>query len=184
MRASLRFASVLLFLFIGLASWAQSTSRVTGTVNDRSGAVVQGAQVTLTNQATGVAVNSTSSSAGTYVFDGMVPGTYSITVSAAGFSTLTSTGNVVTIAQPLVYNPTLQIGTASTKVEVNAGSQLVQLETSGDLGALIDQRALTTLPIVGSRGRSPLDLLELVPESWMAVRSIAPARTLPEAASW
>jgi hypothetical protein len=163
MRASLRFASVLLFLFIGLASWAQSTSRVTGTVNDRSGAVVQGAQVTLTNQATGVAVNSTSSSAGTYVFDGMVPGTYSITVSAAGFSTLTSTGNVVTIAQPLVYNPTLQIGTASTKVEVNAGSQLVQLETSGDLGALIDQRALTTLPIVGSRGRSPLDLLELVP---------------------
>jgi hypothetical protein len=163
MRTSLRFASVLLFLFIGLASWAQSTSRVTGTVNDRSGAVVQGAQVTLTNQATGVAVNSTSSSAGTYVFDGMVPGTYSITVSAAGFSTLTSTGNVVTIAQPLVYNPTLQIGTASTKVEVNAGSQLVQLETSGDLGALIDQRALTTLPIVGSRGRSPLDLLELVP---------------------
>jgi hypothetical protein len=97
------------------------------------------------------------------VFDGIVPGTYSITASAAGFNTLTSTGNVVTIAQPLVYNPTLQIGTASTNVEVNAGSQLVQLETSGDLGALIDQRALTTLPIVGARGRSPLDLLELIP---------------------
>ena len=164
MKKSRRILSVIiLLLFAGLVVRAQSTSRVTGTVNDKSGAVVQGAQVTLTNQATGVAVRSTTSSAGTYVFDGIVPGTYSITASAAGFNTLTSTGNIVTIAQPLVYNPTLQIGTASTNVEVDAGSQLVQLETSGDLGALIDQRALTTLPIVGSRGRSPLDLLELIP---------------------
>ena len=164
MKGSLRTVSILILLLLaGLVARAQSTSRVAGTVNDRSGAVVQGAHVTLTNQATGVSVGSTSSSAGTYVFDGIVPGTYSISVSAVGFSTLTSTGNVVTIAQPLVYNPTLQVGTASTKVEVNAGSELVQLETSGDLGALIDQQALTTLPIVGSRGRSPLDLLELVP---------------------
>ncbi len=163
MKRLLRYFPVLLLMFVAVMAWAQSTSRVTGTVNDKSGALVQGAQVTLTNPATGVAVSSTSSSAGTYVFDGIVPGTYSITVAAAGFSTLTSTGNVVTIAQPLVYNPTLQVGAAATKVEVNAGSQLVQLETSGDLGALIDQQALTTLPIVGSRGRSPLDLLELIP---------------------
>ena len=163
MKKSCGTLAAIVLLLSGFVAWAQSTSRVTGTVTDKSGAVVQGAQVTLTNQATGVTVSSTSSSAGTYVFDGIVPGTYSITVAAAGFSTLTSSGNVVTIAQPLVYNPTLQIGTASSKVEVNAGAELVQLETSGDLGALIDQRALTTLPIVGARGRSPLDLLELIP---------------------
>jgi hypothetical protein len=153
----------LFFALAALPALAQSTSRVAGTVTDNSGAVVQGATVTLTNQATGVAVNSQSNSAGAYVFDGIVPGTYSITVSAPGFKTLTSTGNTVTIAQPLVFNPTLTVGATTTKVEVNAGSELVQLETSGDLGALIDQRALTTLPIVGARGRSPLDLLELIP---------------------
>lgn len=163
MRKFVRFASVLFVLALSSTVWAQSTSRVTGTITDSSGAVVPAASVTLTNQATQVSVSSASNSAGTYVFEGTVPGTYSITVSAAGFTTLTSTNNIVTIAQTLVYNATLRVGAATTKVEVDAGSQLVQLETSGDLGALIDQRALTTLPIVGARGRSPLDLLELVP---------------------
>ena len=55
MKKSLGTLSILiLFLFAGLVARAQSTSRVTGTVNDRSGALVPGAQVALTNQATGV----------------------------------------------------------------------------------------------------------------------------------
>jgi hypothetical protein len=156
------FASLCFALWITTAA-AQSTSRVTGTIQDKSGAVVPGADVTLTNQATQVSVHATTTSSGAYVFDGIVPGTYTITISKAGFTTLTTTGNVLTIAQPLVFNGSLQVGAAAEKVEVTAGAQLVQTETSGDLGALIDQRALETLPIVGARGRSPLSLLELVP---------------------
>ncbi len=143
--------------------WAQSTSRVAGTVQDKSGAVVEGASVTLTNEATRVAVHTTTTSAGTYVFDGIVPGTYTITIEKSGFTTLTTTGNVLTIAQPLVFNGTLQVGQTSEKVEVTAGAELVQTETSGNLGALIDQQALETLPVVGTRGRSPLQLVELIP---------------------
>ena len=52
------------------------------------------------------------------MFDGIVPGTCSITVAAAGFSTLSSTGNVVTIAQFLVFNRALQVGAAATRVKL------------------------------------------------------------------
>ena len=154
---------LLLLHFCGTSAFAQSTSRVTGTVQDKSGAVVVGAAVTLTNEATNVAVSTVTTSSGTYLFDGIVPGTYDVAVVMAGFSTFTSTGNVLTIAQPMVVNATLQVGQTSERVEVTAGAELVQTESSGDLGGLIDQRALETLPIVGARGRSPLDLLELIP---------------------
>ena len=69
-------------------------------------------------------------------------------------------GNVLTIAQPMVINATLAIGPTTEKVTVTAGAQLVQTENSGDLGALVDKRALETRPVVGARGRSPIDLLE------------------------
>jgi hypothetical protein len=163
MKQCYRFVLLALLFASISAALAQSTSRVIGAVQDTSGAVVSGATVTLTNEATKVSVQTTTTSAGTYVFDGIVPGTYTITIEASGFATLTATGNVLTIAQPLVFNGTLQVGQATEKVEVTAGAQLVQTETSGNLGALIDQRAVETLPVVGSRGRSPLQLVELVP---------------------
>jgi len=142
---------------------AQATSRVTGTVQDKSGGVVSSAKVTLTNEATNVSVQTTTTSAGTYVFDGIVPGTYRVTIVAPNFSTYEAKGNVLTIAQPMVVNAMLTLGTAAEKVEVYAGAELVQTENSGNLGSLVDQKILETLPIIGSRGRSPLDLLELQP---------------------
>ena len=141
--------------------FAQATSRVTGTVQDKSGGVIQGASVALTNEATNVSVSTVTTSTGTYVFDGIIPGSYILTVVAQGFATFKSTQNVLTIAAPMVINVTVQIGGAAEKVTVVAGAELVQTENAGDLGALVDQRALETLPVVGSRGRSPLDLLEV-----------------------
>lgn len=155
------FAVLLLFSGVNSLVFGQATSRVTGTVQDKSGAIVVGAKVTLTNEATNVSVSTLTTSAGTYVFDGIVAGTYTVAVEAQGFATFTSKGNTLTIAQPMVVNAVVQVGQASEKVEVTAGAELVQTETSGDLGALVDQRALETLPVVGARGRSPLDLLEV-----------------------
>jgi carboxypeptidase family protein len=157
------FCLLLLLHLCSAAARAQATSRVSGVVQDTTGGIVVGAGVTLTNEATGVSVNTVTTSAGTYIFDGIVPGTYTVNVVAQGFSTFTSKGNTLTIAQPMVVNVTVRVGEATEKVVVNVGAELVQTETSGDLGALIDQRALDTLPVVGARGRSPLSLLELVP---------------------
>jgi len=158
------FRGVLLLCLLtvfGLSAFPQATSRVTGTAHDPSGAVIQGASVSLANEATNVSVNTVTTSTGTYVFDGISPGTYSLTITAAGFATYFSPHNVLTIAAPMVINATLKVGNTSEKVNVVAGAELVQTENAGDLGALVDQRALETLPIVGSRGRSPLDLLEV-----------------------
>lgn len=154
---------LVLFQLAGAASllFAQATSRVTGIIQDKTGGVVQGATVTLTNEATNVSVSTKTTSAGTYVFDGIDPGTFTLNVEASGFSTFTSKGNVLTIAQPMVINATLQVGATTQKVEVTAGAELVQTEDAGDLGALVNQRALETLPVVGARGRSPLDLMEV-----------------------
>ena len=142
-------------------AFGQATSRVTGTIQDTTGAVVAGANVTLTNEATNVAVETKSSSSGTYVFDGIVPGTYTIKVVAPGFTSFVTRGNVLTIAQPMVVNPVVKVGQATETMEVKAKADIVQTDTSGDLGALVDQRALETLPVVGSRGRSPIDLVEV-----------------------
>jgi hypothetical protein len=152
---------VVLLQWFSVRAYAQATSRVTGTVQDTSAALVPSALVTLTNEATNVSVETRTSSAGAYFFDGIVPGTYTITIVAPGFSTFVTHGNVLTIAQPMVVNASMRVGQISEKVMVNAEAATVQTETAGDLGALVDQRALETLPVVGSRGRSPIDLVEV-----------------------
>src|SRR4030088_2554938 len=93
---------VFLFHFSNIDASAQATSRVTGAVLDASGSVVAGAQVTLTNEATNISVNTTTTSAGAYVFEGIAPGSYTISIAAQGFATFTSKENVLTIAQPMV----------------------------------------------------------------------------------
>lgn len=163
MRKSLA-KSIYLALVVVLArGTAQVTSRVTGVIEDTTGAVVPDAKVTLTNEDTNVSNVTSSTSAGTYVFDGIQPGRYRVSVERAGFAAFVSTGNILTIGQPMVVNAKLQVGAAQQMVEVQGGAELVQTDTSGNIGNLVDQVSVTTLPIVGSRGRSPLDLIELQP---------------------
>ena len=158
------FAVILVLLFLCIActgAFGQATSRVTGTVQDSSGAFIAGAVVTLTNEATNVSVATKTTSSGTYVFDGIVPGTYTIKIVATGFSTFVTKGNVLSIAQPMVVNAAVKVGQTTQTMEVRAEADVVQTDTSGDLGALVDKRALETLPVVGARGRSPIDLVEV-----------------------
>lgn len=153
---------VLVFMF-SLVAVAQVTSRVTGVVKDSSGAVVPGAKVTLTNQGTNVALTSSTTSAGTYVFDGIQSGRYTISIEKEGFRAFQASDNALTIGQPLTVNATLQVGSTQEKVEVVGGAELVQTTTSGNFGTTIDNATLTQLPIVGVRGRNPLDLVFLTP---------------------
>src|SRR5205823_3151886 len=75
-----RFFAVCMWIsFISALALGQVTSRVTGVVRDPQGALVSGANVTLTNEATGVSF-ATTTSQGSYVFDAVKPGTYSIRV--------------------------------------------------------------------------------------------------------
>lgn len=152
-----------LLLVVTTQAIAQTTSRVTGVVRDSSGAVVSGAAVTLTGDETGVSFTTSTTSAGTYLFDGVKPGSYTVKISAKGFRPFVSSGNIVTIGQPTSVNTTLDVGATAETVTVRDAAELVQTATSGNIGNLVDTAALQTLPIVTSRGRNPLALVELEP---------------------
>jgi hypothetical protein len=161
----IRFAGVLcLLLLASICLFGQgTTSRVVGTVTDTSGAVVPNARVTLTNEATGVSFNTTTTESGAYVFASVQVGIYRVEVKMEGFKTFASNGNRVIIAEPTTVNAVLEVGTANESVEVTSAADVVQTATSGNFGSLVEQRVLQDLPIVGTRGRSPLDLVYTQP---------------------
>jgi len=154
----------LLFLLSCLAAFAQgTTSRIAGTVEDPATAAVPGAQVKLTNEATGVTFAASASSSGSYVFDSIQPGNYELQVEATGFKRFTSHNNVVTIGQPTTLNVRLELGAVTDSVTVDGAAELVQTSTSGNLGNLVSQQAVEDLPVVGTRGRNPLNLVIMQP---------------------
>ncbi|HEU5452101.1 MAG TPA: TonB-dependent receptor [Terriglobales bacterium] len=144
--------------------WSQgTTSRITGVVTDPTGAVVAGATVKATNQGTNQTYTTTTSAAGVYSFESLQIGTYTISVEGSGFKQYVSKGNVLSIGVPTAVNVSLQLGTANETVEVQGGYDIVQTETSGNFGEVVDNQTLTQLPVVGVRSRSPLSLVQLIP---------------------
>lgn len=152
-----------LFLVTGYVFAQGTTSRLTGTVLDANGAAVAGATVAVTNEGTNTSFTTQTSSTGAYVFDLIPAGTYKVSVEKAGFKKIVSTGNVVQINQPATVNITMQVGDVAATVSVEATAEAVQTSSSGNIGSTIDQKTLTSLPIVGLRGRNPLDLLNFQP---------------------
>ncbi|MBA2705016.1 MAG: carboxypeptidase regulatory-like domain-containing protein [Blastocatellia bacterium] len=140
-----------------------TTSRVTGTVLDAKGAAVPGAAVTLTNEGTQLSLAAQTEDSGSYSFQSIQVGTYTITAEKQGFKKFVSTHNLVDVNQPTTVNVTLEVGGVSEEVRVESTAELVQTGSSGNLGNTIDQRVLETLPIVGTRGRNPLEFINVQP---------------------
>jgi hypothetical protein len=154
---------VSLFLPAGQGYGQGTTSRVTGTVIDTTGAVVPGATVNLTNEANNVSFTTQTSGGGSYAFDLIPAGVYKVSVEKSGFKKFVSTGNVVQINQPATVNISMEVGDVSAQVTVEAAAVAVQISSSGNIGSTIDQKTLESVPIVGLRGRNPLDLLNYQP---------------------
>ncbi len=140
-----------------------TTSRVTGTVTDSSGASVSGATVTLTSEGTNASITTQTSDGGSYVFDLIQPGRYTVTVEKQGFKKFISSNNVVLVNQPATVNAAMEIGDVSASVSVEGSAEQVQTSSSGNLGGTVEQRTIESLPIVGTRGRNPLDILNFQP---------------------
>ncbi|MGQ0763324.1 MAG: carboxypeptidase regulatory-like domain-containing protein [Acidobacteriota bacterium] len=158
------FSSVLLLLIVTTVGFAQgTTSRITGVVTDPQGAAVAGATVKLTNEGTAVALTAETSDSGTYTFDLIQVGNYTITIEKQGFKKFLSEHNAVNVNQPSTVNATLEVGNVNELVQVTAAQETVQTSTSGNIGTTIEERELNNLPIVGTRGRNPLDLLNVQP---------------------
>ncbi len=136
-----------------------NTGEIKGTVQDATGAVVQGAKVTITNVGTGVSIVSATDSAGIYDAPSVPTGLYTITFSKAGFKDFVRKGVSLEI-QTIAVDATLQVGNANEQVVVTAETPLVETETTEqhvDLGT----EAIQTAPIVGTDWRA--EMTQLIP---------------------
>ncbi len=140
-----------------------TTSRVVGLVQDSTGAVVPNAKVKLTNEGTNVSFQTATSSAGTYQFEAVQIGVYSVEVEAAGFKKFLTKGNQLTIGNPMAVNATLAVGQVAEVMEVSGSAEVVQTQQSSNLGPLINQRTMLEMPIVATRRRDPTSILAVLP---------------------
>ena len=159
-----RLVSALCAIVFTLSALAQgTTSRAIGTIQDSTGSPLAGIKVTLTNEGTNQSFFTQTADNGTYVFDAVQSGLYTVKVEAPGFKVWTSKNNQLAIGQPMTVNATLEVGSVSESIEVTASYEQVQLSTSGNNGNLFTDRIIRDLPIVGTRGRNPLDLVARQP---------------------
>ena len=156
----------LAMVMFGLQSpgYAQSTTgSLRGQILDSSQAAVPLAEVTVTNQQTGVVVSVTTTSAGTYSIPSIIPGLYSVAVQAQGFKSTTKKNVSVLANQENTADVTLEIGSVAETVEVVAGSVEIQTTTS-TLNNTFDTKDVIGLPQApGVLNGSPLNLALLAP---------------------
>ena len=142
---------------------AQASAGITGTVTDTSGAVIRGARVTLTNEATAATDHTVTESAGTYSFKGVLPGKYTISVEASGFKKTVQKGVNVEVSTTPTIDITLSAGAASETVSV-AADQVALNTTQPELGSTIEPIVVDALPTeVSGRGRQVDQLQFLAP---------------------
>lgn len=151
--------AVLLLAFQNLSFAQSATTSLRGTVSDAKGLVVAGAEVTLSNAATGFSRSTKTDGQGTYQFLELPPAAYVLTVEAAGFAKTKRENVVLQVSNPTTLNLSLQVAGGSVVVEVTGESPLVNT-TDATLGNTFDSRQLTDLP---SEGRDPASILSLQP---------------------
>lgn len=130
-------------------SQAQSTisGYVTGIVTDPSKGAVASAKVTIENNATSLRQNGTTGSDGTFHFEYVPPGNYTLTIVADGFNTWRES-IVVTVGQSTTANASLVIGSSVSTVTVSAETAPIQTE-NGDITTNYDERQIQFVPNPG-----------------------------------
>jgi hypothetical protein len=132
---------------------------VQGLVSDSSGAVVAGASVTLRNENTAVQAQQQSGASGQYLFDFVLPGSYSVTVELAGFKQFVQRNVLVQARGDVTVNAVLEVGNTRETVTVEASPVAVQFNTT-TMSTTIDTKMANSLPIIS---RNPFLLVALNP---------------------
>src|SRR5437899_591361 len=144
----MRLAARFLYLLLAISALAQTTGSVNGTVLDGQGAALPGAELVLTNAATGQTRQLTSSSEGYFLFGDLSPAVYRLKVSAAGFKELTLDSLILNVGQQMTVRPILEIGSISEKIEASASLAPVTTSSSS-LAQVVDSQRIERLPLSG-----------------------------------
>ena len=128
--------------------FAQTSGSISGTVTDATGAIVLGAKVTATNQATNAAKSAETNSSGAYSITNLAPGAYRVVMEKSGFKTISFDDTALTVAQSLVLNARIAVGSITEILEVN-GSAAALIDTdASQLSTLIDSKTMNDLPLL------------------------------------
>ena len=153
-----RYFSLLLLSSASVLS-AQSTSNLTGTVTDASGAVVPNATVVIRETATGAERHTVSDSAGSFTAPSLHPGDYSVVVTAPGFSRFTVQKLTLEVNANATVNALLAVASAGETVQVESAQAQIEAQTF-TVGQVIDRETVQQIPL---NGRHFLDLTNLTP---------------------
>jgi hypothetical protein len=147
---------VVAFILLGATAQlanAQGLAGIRGTITDQSGAVVVGAKITVTNDATNVSTHAVATSSGTYTITDLIPGAYTVKIESPNFATAVLKGVNVEPSRNSSADAVLVAGAVTETLEVVADQ--VSLETTQpQLGALIENKLVQETPvIIGNSGR-------------------------------
>jgi hypothetical protein len=146
-------------LLVGVHAQSATSGSITGTVRDPQGAAVPKAEVTVTEEKTGVARTVTATDDGFYNVTSLIPGIYSVSTSPAGFKKTVQTGVELHVNENRTVNLDLQVGQVTETVTVTSESAPVELRT-GEVSSLITEKQVTELPL---NGRNYAQLALMVP---------------------
>ncbi len=158
-------------LAAGLGNAQTSRGTLTGIVTDSSGGIIARATITITQLATNLKRQTTTNEAGVYRFDAVDLGTYALSAQAPGFRTNETSGVEIQAAHTTDIDISLQVGTTSEVVTVEASAFEVALQTSEQVrGANFSGNTVSNLPIAGA---DSLTLAQLLPGVTVLNQSIA-----------
>jgi len=142
-------AVVLALLMASTLAFAQGgsqTSTLSGVVTDSQGAVIPGAGIVIKNNATNVQFESVSDEKGEFVVPGLLPGTYTLTVSLMGFKTFVSPDVKMLAGTPETIKVTLQVGALEETVMVTGATEIVQTQ-SATVQTTLQVKQLQQMPL-------------------------------------
>ncbi|HET9529418.1 MAG TPA: carboxypeptidase-like regulatory domain-containing protein, partial [Blastocatellia bacterium] len=151
--------TILFLLSYATVPAAQTTSAITGSVLDTTGAAISGAKVSARHVETGLTQTTLSGENGRFIFPSMPVGAYEIRVASAGFRPLVRQGVRLTVAETAVVDLVLEPGALDQEITVSADAELVNTETP-ELSYLVGERSIRELPL---NGRNYTDLALLQP---------------------
>jgi hypothetical protein len=133
----------ILLLFVTCTGlWAQATAQINGVVQDSSGAVLPGVEITATQTQTGVSRMTVANETGLFILPNLPLGPYKLEASLPGFRTFAQSGIVLQVGDNPRINITLQVGQVSEQVEVQANASLVETRNVSVAQVMETQRIL------------------------------------------
>jgi len=136
-----------------------TTASIRGTVTDEQGAAIVGADVMLTNADTGYSRSDKTDKDGSYSFQSLPIGRYTLNVSGKGFKAYQEKDIVLHVNDSRTFDAQLKVGATTETIEVVANTSQVELNNA-ELSGTVAGDQITQLPL---NGRSFAQLVTMVP---------------------